>query len=251
MKIIFRSFLQMMRAICHDMMLFAVCLGPVLCGILFKFGIPLLEYFLCTQLQKKEFLAPYYGLLDIFFAMLASVLFCYTAAMVVLEENDDKVIRYLFVTRLGKKGYLISRFGIPSGIAFVFTLVLLTFFSLTKPGIAERLLLGLSGACMGLIVALIVVVFSTNKLEGMAMIKLSTVIMLGGVAPYFVEHPVKYLLAPLPSFWMGKGMLEGSLWSFGISLMVSIVWIVALFIKFQKKIAKIVERIRIHPGKIN
>ena len=237
MKIVYRCFLQMMRTIRYDMMLFAVCLGPVLCGMLIKFGIPFLESFLCIQLQKKTFLAPYYGLLDVFFAMMASVLFCFAAAMVVLEETDDKVIRYLFVTGLGKKGYLISRFGIPSGIAFVFTLILLRIFSLTKPGITELLLLGLSGTCMGLIIALMVVVFSTNKLEGMAITKLSTVIMLGGVAPYFVEHPVKYLLAPLSSFWMGKGMLEDSLWSFLISLMVSVIWIVVLFIKFQKKIA--------------
>lgn len=66
MKIVYRCFLQMMRTIRHDMMLFAVCLGPVLCGMLIKFGIPFLESFLCIQLQKKAFLAPYYGLLDVF-----------------------------------------------------------------------------------------------------------------------------------------------------------------------------------------
>ena len=55
----------------------------------------------------------------------------------------------------------------------------------------------LAGALQGIVVALMIVAFAANKLEGMAAAKLSSLLMLGAAAPFF-----------LPSFWMGKAILE-------------------------------------------
>ena len=64
--------------------------------------------------------------------MLSPVMFCFVAAMVILEETDDHITGYLFITTLGRKGYLAARLGLPAVISFIITLVLLPIFRLTK-----------------------------------------------------------------------------------------------------------------------
>ncbi|MGN1164901.1 MAG: ABC transporter permease, partial [Lachnospiraceae bacterium] len=45
-----------------------------------------------------------------------------------LEEHDDHIDSYLFVTGLGRKGYFVSRILLPAIIAFVITVALLPVF---------------------------------------------------------------------------------------------------------------------------
>ena len=50
--------------------------------------------------------------------MLAPAMFCFAAAMVVLEERDEGAwLPYLCITPLGRNGYLISRLGVPAVLA--------------------------------------------------------------------------------------------------------------------------------------
>lgn len=121
----------------RDMMLVVVCFAPVLAGVFFKFAIPCIERMLIDWTGAGALLAPYYGLCDLLFAMLTPVMFCFAAAMAMLEEHDDYIQQYLFITTLGRKGYLISRIGLPAAIALVVTVVLLPVFKLTALSVLE------------------------------------------------------------------------------------------------------------------
>ena len=66
----------------------------------------------------------------------------------------------------------------------------------------------LAGALQGIVVALMIVAFAANKLEGMAAAKFSSLLMLGAAAPFFLPSPLNLCLSFLPSFWMGKAILE-------------------------------------------
>lgn len=125
-------------------------------------------------------------------------MFCYAAAMVILEEVDDHIAGYLFVTVLGKEGYLLARLGIPAAAAFVFTVILLPFFRLHGSGISSIVCLAAGGALQGLILALLIAALSANKLEGMAVTKLSSLTVMGAAVPYFSwKCAVRFLLAAL------------------------------------------------------
>ena len=51
-----------------------------------------IEFIKSISYLKKEFiLSPYYSLFDIFFASLTPCMFCFIAAMVILEEHDDHI----------------------------------------------------------------------------------------------------------------------------------------------------------------
>ena len=95
------SFIHMLKFVKKDMMLLAASLSPVLMGAAIRFGIPFIENLIAGSAHLTYVIAPYYGLIDILYAAITPVIFCFVAAMVILEEHDDHIDKYLFVTELG------------------------------------------------------------------------------------------------------------------------------------------------------
>lgn len=236
MKAIRLSFFQMAVAMRRDMMLFASCFAPILAGFFFRFAIPLLETALTDVFHMMAVISPYYKLVDILFAMLPSTMFCFVSAMVSLEEKDEKTAVYLFITPLGKTGYILARFGVPSVIAFLATLILLPVFKLTAISPPNILLLAAGGTLQGMIVALLVLTISSNKLEGMAVTKLSTLTILGAVIPFFIKSDIQYIISLLPSFWIGKAILENMPLYMLPAFVLSAVWICFLLKRYLRKV---------------
>lgn len=229
MKAIRLSFFHMLKLVRRDRMLLAAALAPFLAGIAIHFGVPFVERFLMRFTGLPALLSAYYGLFDIFFSSITPAMFCFIAAMVMLEERDDHIDRYLFVTGLGQNGYFVSRIVLPALGAFAVTAMLLPVFHLTPLSAGAILLLSLAGTLQGIIIGLLIVTISSNKLEGMAVTKLSSLMMLGAVIPYFVPAPFCFFLSFLPSFWMGNAMLEGRLLSLMPSLAAAVGWIAVLW----------------------
>lgn len=229
------SFIHMLKFVKKDMMLLAVGVSPVMIGAAIRFGIPFIENLLVKYMGLPYVMEPYYGLIDILFAAITPVIFCFVAAMVILEEHDDHIDRYLFVTELGKRGYYISRIVIPAAIAFVTTSALLPIFRLSELSLAFCLSLAIAGTLQGIIIALLVVTLSTNKLEGMALTKLSSLLMLGAVVPYIMPKPYSYILSFMPSFWTGMMINENNIVYMAACVAVSMVWIALLGIASKNK----------------
>lgn len=228
MKAIRSCFIQMLLYMRRDMMLSASCLVPLLAGLLFRFGIPFLEAILIDCFHIPAVIAPYYRLIDVFFVMLSPTMFCFVSAMVALEEADEKTANYLFITPLRKTGYLSARFGVPAIAAFLVTLILLPLFKLTTLSPNAILMLAAAGTLQGIIVGLLVLTLSSNKLEGMAVAKLSMLTILGTVIPFFIKDNVQYVLFLLPSFWIGKAACENILLFILPSFALSAIWIYLL-----------------------
>lgn len=237
MKAVRVSFCGLLKAVRRDHMLLAACSAPVLAGLAFRFGVPALETVLTRWLGPGAVLAPWYGLFDLMLCMLTPVMFCFAAAMVVLEEVDSHVAAALLVTPLGRRGYLASRLLLPTLFSVAATLVLYPLFHLLTLPVWLGLLLAAGGAAQGLLIAMLVVSFSTNKLEGMAIAKLSSLLMLGAFAPYVLrQNNVQYLLAVLPSFALAKALQgQNPVWGI-VSLAVCAVWYAALAKRFAAKI---------------
>ncbi len=72
-------------------------------------------------------------------------------------------------------------------------------------------------------------------LEGMAITKLSTLIMFGAVIPFFIKNNVQYVLFPLPSFWIGKAAYENILFYLFPTFALSVVWIYLLLKRYLRK----------------
>lgn len=236
MKAIRLNFCQMAATMRRDMMLFASCLAPILAGFFFRFAIPLLEAALTGGFHIMAIISPYYKLVDILFAMLPSTMFCFVSAMVSLEEKDEKTAVYLFIMPLRKTRDIFARFGIPSVIAFLATIILLPVFKLTALSPITILLLSAGGTLQGMIVALLALTISSNKLEGIAVTKLSTLTIFGAVIPFFIKSDIQYVISPLPSFWIGKAILENIPLYMLPAFVLSAMWICFLLKQYLRKI---------------
>lgn len=228
MRAIRLSFYHMLKFIRQDMMLFAAGLAPFLAGTAIRFGVPFAGKMLTRYTGLPAVLSPYYGLFDIFFASITPSMYCFISAMVILEEHDDHIDCYLFVTGLGKNGYFISRIIIPAMCAFLVTSALFPIFRLTPLSFATILLLSLVGTLQGIVTALLIVTLSSNKLEGMAVTKLSALAVLGAAAPYFMPSPICYFLSFLPSFWMGMAIRSEAPVYMLPAVFISGIWIMVL-----------------------
>lgn len=235
MKSIQLSFYHMLKMMRRDMMLMMAGVGPVLAGLAIHFGLPICEQQFLLWTKRQAVLAPYYSLFDLFLAFLIPVMFGYIVAMVMLEEHDDHIDTYLFITGLGKKGYYLSRIGITALLAFILTFVMLPIFSLTDLSQEEVIFLSGAGMLQGLICTLIIVCFATNKLEGMALSKLSAVLLLGAIVPYVLPLSQGYVVAFLPSFWIGVAIRQHVLPAQFLALGLEVLVLSFLFFKLRQR----------------
>lgn len=228
-------FRQMINQISRDMMMALLCITPILAGLALHYGIPLIEQLLCSYFGRDSIIEPYYFVFDWLLALLPGMMFAFTGSLVILGEIDDKIAGYMAVTPAGNSGYLFSRLGYPAIIAVVFDYILLNIFSLSNLSTRALLILCISSSLMGIITALVVIVASTNKVEGMAIGKLSGLISVGMFVPLLFSTPIQYVTAFLPSFWIGKFLLEGNLWYLILFLILFIIWLYILIRKYKKK----------------
>lgn len=231
MKRILSSTIQVFKQIKSDPIMFAACFTPFVMGALIKFGIPFLERITDFSLQT------YYPIFDLLLSIMAPVLLCFAFAMITLEEIDDKVSRYFSITPLGKSGYLFTRLGVPSIISAVIAFIVLLLFSLEKLSIGMTICLALLGSVQAIIVSLMIITLSSNKLEGMAVTKLAALTLLGIPAPFFIDSYYQFSVGFLPSFWVAKAMQNEAVLYFSIGLMVALVWYYFLTKRLFRKLA--------------
>lgn len=236
MKPLLRSFFLFVRQTFKDSMLATVCIAIIFAAFFIRFGIPAMEDILCGYFQKGRILEDYYLLFDLFLALLTPYMLCFASAMMILTEYDENMASYLAVTPVGKRGYILSRLVFPAVIAFIVSIVLMHWFSLTVWSFGIMLLTCMLTCLMSIAVALLLFAFSHNRVEGMAMAKMSGLLMLGMPVPFFLLSDAQYLFSPLPSFWLAKLCREENLIFLLPSILSLLVWIYFLYRKFNRKI---------------
>lgn len=237
MKEIWYAFKQYVKEIWNDIILAGVIFAPILMGAAFKFLIPLLEVELCELFGKNEILQPYYLSFDLVLVAATPVMFVFSGVMVILEEIDNGIARYLIVTPLGKNGYIISRIGITSVISFVYVAALALIFHISDISNIQIFICAILSSVLGIMISFLIITLSHNKVEGMALSKLSGLLIVGMIIPFFVQSPIKYLVAFLPTFWMAEYCFTNNILLAALSLVIASAFIFIFNRRFIKKIA--------------
>ncbi len=224
MKAVRISFFRFVKEIFFDAMLASISVLPIFLGLLFKFGVPFLETFLVRKTGLSEILAPYYLLFDLTIMFATPIMFGYAGLMVILEERDSGVMKYLSVTPLGTKGYLFSRLVFISAISAIYGFVVELFLHLSDIDLLRLIFGNIFGFLSGIWIVSLVAALASNKVEGLALSKFSGILILGPFASFFIEAPFKYLAFFLPTFWFTEYCLHENadgffslIFSFGIS----------------------------------
>ncbi len=238
MKPVYISFSCFIKEIFKDAMLAAMTLLPVILGLLFKFGVPLLNALIAAQTGKTDFLAQYYLLFDLTIIFSTPVMFGYAGLMIILEERDTGVMKYLSVTPLGMNGYLLSRLVLLSAIAAVYGFIVELIFHISEMSLVQLFLGSAFSFLTGIWLVCLIVSLASNKVEGLAFSKFSGFLILGPFAAFFIKDALKYLVAFLPTFWftefcMGKGFYAVA--ALAVSFALSAVYLALAVRLFKKK----------------
>lgn len=237
MRPVIRSFCMFVRQIFHDSMLAAICVGCIAAAVMIRFGIPAAETALCVFFQRSAVLRAYYLLFDLLMSLITPYMICIASAMMMLTEYDENMSGYLAVTPVGKRGYLFSRLFLPAAVACAISVALMRLFSLTVWTFGVLLAACLLTGFIGVAVSMFLFAFSRNRVEGMAMAKLSGLLMLGLPVPFFMKTGWQYLFLPLPSFWTAKFCLERNGWYLIPAAIASLLWLAVFYRAYTRKIS--------------
>lgn len=236
MKGLISAFGQFLKNIWGDYMLVVCLFAPILMGSAFKFGLPQVERLLVQIVHIQVSLEPYYVLFDLLLTYMTPLMLCFAGVMVMLEELDNGTAKYLMVTPIGKFGYIFSRIGMITGISILYNIIVTQVFSLVIFKMSHIALLAFLNSIIAIDVAMLVISFAKNKVEGMALIKLSGFMIVGFIAVYFDQSPYLAIFGVLPSYWVGKIIIQGEFIHIMTCLLVSCVWMWILSNKFSRRV---------------
>lgn len=226
------SFKMFIRNIFSDGMLSAIICIPLILAAIYRFVFPLIVQ---HYPMLKDF-SLYYPILDLFLAIMCPYMICFASVLVVLDETDMKINRYITITPLGKKGYLISRLLISVLFAAIVSFVLLSFCSVSDMSLWTTFIISILATILSVVAAMIILAYAGNKVEGMALAKVSALVMMGLIIPFVITDSTQYVFSFLPSFWIAKFLISNNYWFILPTIFLSGGLIYILYNRYSTKI---------------
>jgi fluoroquinolone transport system permease protein len=171
---------------------------PVILGVVGYFLIPYLN----ETLSETSLVAEIVSMILI---LMTGFIFGALTAFTLLDDKDDDVLLSLKVTPISVKVYVLVKLMISFIFGFIATLVI-TLATNFLPGSSFWIILLISflGALQAPGVALIVNSFSSNKVEGFVIMKMSALILVFPVLAFFVQSWQEVFLVFAPGFWSAR-----------------------------------------------
>jgi fluoroquinolone transport system permease protein len=156
-------------------------------------------------------LTAYYPLILSFIVLQTSMMFGVIAGLLVLDERDAHTLTALRVTPLPLFGYVGYRFGMTLLVSIVTLVLVLPLTGLLPLAqLAAVLPAVVLSSLLGPVLALVMVVFANNKLEGLALMKGFGILLLGPLAAYFISSDWQLLFGVLPTYWPARAYWAAS-----------------------------------------
>lgn len=236
MKQTIRLFCMGLRQTVNDGMLLMLLPAPFLIGIFVKWGIPF-----ANQMINQYFgfsLQPWYGLADAFLLTLSPLMTAMVSAFLLLDERDEGTGAYYQITPVQGYVYLMARIGLPMAWALVCNMIVGLVFGISGLDVWSILFAGFAGTGAGTACAMMIVTMAGNRVEGLAISKLTGVSLIGILAVWFIPAPYQYLAAFLPSFWAGEMVRQGvNIITFAGGIFTCVLWIFIFIKGFLKKVS--------------
>ncbi|EMI11471.1 hypothetical protein [Anoxybacillus gonensis] len=220
----------------RDPVLFISVVLPI--GFMFTVakGVPLFEKITAFSIYPH---LPY--LLSIFLLM-TPITLGMMLGMFMLEERDEMLVMYLAVTPLGRGRYVVFRIGLPLLITMMLLILLVLVFPVPSLHRWKVFLFLLTSALEIPLMALTMLSFASNRLEGLAVAKMLNFMLLPSIVLYFFPTNWNGLALIFPTYWISQGVLalaenHNTFWGYwlgGTSYHVLLIW--GLFRKFFRSI---------------
>jgi len=199
-----------LKLIIRDSTLVMALFGPLaITGVLFS--LPMIESLIYTRFSFDP--SPYHLFIVSFLTQIPGMLFAMIYGFIMLDEHDEEVIEFISITPLRKQGYLTYKLIMPMLLSAVFFLLIFYATALVPLSPLHGLGIAVMVALEAAIGTLFLVVFSENKVEGLAFSKLLGIMYLAFPLVFFWNSGWHWLSAFLPPFWIAKVFLHSHLGS--------------------------------------
>lgn len=241
MKKILRLVAGDFRNVRRDSLLILSLIGPVIIAIVIRCLVPVVTALILNYSSFN--LEDHYNFIISFALLLTPMILGSLAGFLVLDERDQGILTYLSITPLSKTFYLFYRIITPVTISFIFSFFILTFNGLIEVNLIRQIPVMVMASLEAPIIALIIVSFASNKVEGLAISKITGIILLAPLVRYFISSKLRFLAGFFPPFWVAEAFLAASRgWVFLLYIIVGLgihlVFVYLLLKKFIYKIEK-------------
>jgi fluoroquinolone transport system permease protein len=160
--------------------------------------------------------------------------------LMMLEERDESLVTYFAVTPLGRGRYIAFRMGLPLLLAFVFSILLVIVFPVPTLHRWEVFLLIITSVLETPLMALAMLAFASNRLEGLAVAKMLNFVLLPSIVLYFFAAEWRLLGLLAPTYWVSEAVLAlaeenvkfWGYWMGGTAYHILCIWL--LFSRFNR-----------------
>lgn len=195
------------RNITRDGILLLVTLAPLILAAVIRWGVPPLAEYLR---QRTGFdLSQHYPFLIGFLTLVPPMMFGMVTGFILLDERDEEILTYISVTPMSRSGFVWYRMAGPVLVSFAFFLIFLRFTGLVPPDPVRDLPVAMLVALEAPLLTLFLAAFAANKVEGLALVKVTGIMFLAPFAGYFIPSRWQLLAGIFPPYWVTKAFVVG------------------------------------------
>ena len=187
------------------------------------------------------FVAEYHHLIMMGAAIQTAVMFGFITSFIILEEKDENVLQVIRILPISSFYFILYRMTFTFFISMLGALATISLGGLSYPGINSAILLSIQYGLAAPLIALTIITFAQNKIEGMAYFKAINLILLLPLASFFIKGDFRYIFSLIPSYWTYNlyyiGLQTADIFPyFFIGLCIYWIYLIILYITFKKEV---------------
>jgi fluoroquinolone transport system permease protein len=176
---------------------------PLLIALLARFVVPILMRRIgdAFGFDLAAYLAP---IMTAALLLITPTMCGLVVGFLLLDQRDDRTLTALQVTPLPLSSYLAYRLAAPMLVSLAMTVAAFPVGGLAGAGMTAVLLAALVAAPLAPLVALFLAAFAENKVQGLALLKGASVLVIVPLAALFVPTPWQWAFGAAPTYWPAR-----------------------------------------------
>ena len=231
------------RSIGRDAMLRWMVLLPFVVAAAMRWLLPPVVAFV-DRLIPLDLASVYAPLTGSLFLLLVPYFWGVVVGFLLLDQRDDGILTALQVTPLSLTSYVLYRLATPMLLSALTTMAAFPLTGLVHIGVWPLSLLALSAAPHAPLFALALAALAQNKVQGLALMKASGVVLLPPLAALFLPAAWQWPLALFPSYWPARlywALIDGNI-AAGPYLLLGLLYQALLVLFLARRFDRIMHR---------
>ncbi|WP_214481775.1 hypothetical protein [Bacillus sp. SM2101] len=226
------------RNIIKDPILVIAICFPFILGLTARFVLPVIHSWVLGTFQFD--LSNHYPFIISLLLLMTPLWMGVLMGFILLDEKDEGVDLYFAVTPLTKSGYFMFRVFSPAVLTFFLSYIVIMLQGLVPWHVINFFPIAVMLALEAPLLSLIMVTVASNKVEGLAISKVLTLMFFTPVPPYIFHNSWTMLFGIVPFYWPAIIFMEDSnrvALLYAIGLLVHIIWLNIVMKKYLTRVS--------------